>query len=297
MRVAWLGLALGAAGRGTHAATIEGTVIFPSPSVPAMTAYAFDAEVNRLRSVSVPRGRGSFALDVPPGRYLVFLAPADPGAPDVYGAHTQYSLCRAHDPNGACEDHALDAIVITARTQRAEVTVDDWFLTSEVSARLDHIRGTAPGDAGVQPWRPHFSEYPAEEVLPPAARVEAAALKPPSPDRADLKLAVATGPNFAGHLSVVPARCGSDCVHLWLLDWRDASLADQPLVGTLGAALPCRRGEALAYRRDSRLLEVTVPDGDEIVTRYFVWDPARSALGRLTEHRRSVQTFCAAATP
>ena len=68
---------------------------------------------------SIPRGCTQYSsraarrisrVEVPSGRYLVFLAPNEPGAPNIYGAYTEYSLCAPHDADGKCEDHALVSV-------------------------------------------------------------------------------------------------------------------------------------------------------------------------------------------
>jgi len=78
---------------GVSAGTLEGIVTFPSQFVPSMTVYVSDVDTARVHTVLLPHGQKNFTAEVPPGRYVVFLAPNDPGAPNVYGAYTRYSLC------------------------------------------------------------------------------------------------------------------------------------------------------------------------------------------------------------
>ena len=85
---------------GVLAGTITGTVTFPTQLVPSMTVYVSDLDSSRVRSVQLARGQAYFTVAVPSGRYLVFLAPNEPGAPNIYGAYTQYSLCAPHDADG-----------------------------------------------------------------------------------------------------------------------------------------------------------------------------------------------------
>ena len=89
---------------GAVAGAIEGTVTFPTELVPSMTVYASDLDTLKIHSARLVRGQANFTVEVPPGRYLVFTAPNEPGAPSVYGAHTQYSLCAPREV-GTCEDH------------------------------------------------------------------------------------------------------------------------------------------------------------------------------------------------
>lgn len=300
MRSWWMGLCLAILSAGARAATIQGSVEFPSPAVPPMTAYAYDVDGSRLRSVAVPRGRASFGIDVPPGRYIVFLAPSDPGAPAVYGAHTRYSLCsRRGAPPTDCEDHGLEPVVVARRAQRVDVEVDDWYLSGEVVDRLDRIRGVATAAAGEPLWVPRFSEYPAavppDEPTRPAPA--AAAFRLPAQQRVDLRRAAAAGPNFAGDLSIVVARCGADCARVLIVDWRSGTVAEPPVIGEIHGGPPCRGVEAIAFRRDSRLLSVTAAEGAQLSTRYFVWDPDGATLVRKTEYRRAIGGFCAPAAP
>src|ERR1700730_7173109 len=147
----------GSAGAGAGA--IEGAVTFPAQLVPSMTAYASDLDTLKVHSVQLPRGQANFTVEVPPGRYLVFLAPNEPGAPNVYGAYTQYCLCALHDI-GQCEDHTLVPITITAKVPRAAVTIDDWYLTDAVAEQIDRTRGIAAGVELESSSAPRFSEYP-----------------------------------------------------------------------------------------------------------------------------------------
>jgi len=129
---------------GAVAGAIEGTVTFPTELVPSMTVYASDLDTLKIHSARLVRGQANFTVEVPPGRYLVFTAPNEPGAPSVYGAHTQYSLCAPREV-GTCEDHTLVPVTVTPRAPRAAVAIDDWYLTDEVAEQIDHIRGVAVG--------------------------------------------------------------------------------------------------------------------------------------------------------
>ena len=72
-------------GAGAVAGAIEGSITFPSQLVPSMTVYAADLETLRIHSAQLVRGQANFTVEVPPGRYLLFLAPNETGAPNVYG--------------------------------------------------------------------------------------------------------------------------------------------------------------------------------------------------------------------
>ena len=142
---------------GAGAGAIEGAVTFPTDLLPSMTVYASDIDTLKIRSVQLLRGQANFTVEVPPGRYLVFLAPNEPGAPSIYGAYTEYCLCASHDI-GKCEDHTLVPVAVSARVPRAAVMIDDWYLTDAVAEQIDHIRGVAAGFPSESLSAPRFSE-------------------------------------------------------------------------------------------------------------------------------------------
>ncbi len=262
-----------------------------------MTADAYELAWSRLRSIAGPRGSVSFEIAVPPGRYLIFLAPSDPGAPAIYGAYTRYSLCARDDPQANCADHELIPVTVATRAQRVAVSVDAWYLSDEVMERIDLIRGVTATEANEPLRLPRFSEYRVAQE-PTAATVPISAnIKLPAEDRVDLRSVAAAGPNFAGHLSLVIAHCGDECSRVLIIDWRNGSLTESTAIGVLRGALPCRRTEVLAFRRDSRLLNVTTTDGDDVLTRYFVLGSDGATPVYQAEYRRAAGAFCAPAAP
>src|SRR5271166_6573374 len=220
-------LALGsyAASIPVRAAIIEGEITFPSRSVPALTAYAFELDTSRTRTAPVAGDQTKFSIDVPPGRYVVFLAPNEAGAPNIYGAYTQFSACMARetsaaaaaataaaaaaDSETACQDHSLIVVNLKGNAMHAKVTVDDWYLSDEIADQLDHMRG-APGSAGSEPLgAPRFSEYkslPSDST--PAPKPDFADSAEAPPERLRLQQLLASGPNFAGYLTAALTQCG-----------------------------------------------------------------------------------------
>ncbi len=282
------------------AGTIDGAISFPSEHVPSMTVYLTDLDSSRVRTLQLARGQTLFSVDVPTGRYRVFLAPNEAGAPNIYGAYTQYSLCAKRE-TGTCEDHALVEVTVTAKTRHSAVTIDDWYLTDEVAEQIDHIRGIASSSAfDSEPMSaPRFSEYPSvPSDVPVPPKVDLVGSELSEEDRALLQVALANGPNFAGQVTATLASCGLACGHLLLLDWRSGAVrhvtATNP-PAEMQAALPCRPEEALLFRRDSRLLIMTRVRGTEVVTQYFVWNQNNAALLPSGEYQRTSQTFCAVA--
>src|ERR1700733_12753974 len=272
-------------GAGACAGTIAGTVSFPSQVVPSMTVYASDLDSPRIHTAQLARGQVNFSVEVPPGRYVVFLAPNEPGAPDVYGA---------------CEDHALIPVAVTAKVPHAAVTIDDWYLTDEIANQLDRIRGAAGDRSPKEPLSaPRFSEYPSESYeAGTAPKIDFGPSELSQEDRELAEAALAGGPNFAGHVTATLTSCGAACGRVLLIDWRSGAVQELPPPGSRDESqgtLPCRIDEALQFRRDSRLLSLTRAEGTAVVTQYYVWNQNSAAPLRGGEYRRSSQAFCAVA--
>ena len=270
------------AGPLAQAALIEGQIAFPGAAVPPMTAYVCELDTSRIRTMPIAAGQNKFAIEVPTGRYLVFLAPREPGAPNIYGAHT-----------GA--DHALAEVSVSARTARADISIDDWYLSDAIAAQLDRIRGIETSDAAQPLAAPRFSEYkaaPYEAPAPPRADFGDSTLG--AEDRARLQQSLPAAPNFAGNLSVVRKSCGNECERLFLFDWRNGKFFEPAGPGEVHGVLPCRAADAVQYRHDSRLLSVTSVQRDGLLTQYFVWRPEFGTLTPAMQIQRTVQQFCAA---
>jgi hypothetical protein len=281
------------------AGTIAGAIAFPSQLVPPMTVFASDLDTSQLHTLQLVRGQANFSIEVPVGRYWVFLVPNEPGAPNIYGAYTRYSLCASQVMAGKCEDHALIPVAVTAKAPRTAVTIDDWYLTDDIAGQLDHIRGVAGGIEPEPLGAPRFSEYPSaafDASAPP--KIDFGGGDFSEEDRAHVQQALSSGPNFAGHVTAMWTVCGPACGRLVLLDWRSGQvqeLAQQGAHGEISATLPCRGDEALLFRRDSRLLSITRTRGAAVVTQYFVWNPQTGALSQSGEYQLTAQAFCAVA--
>ena len=287
---------------GAGAATIEGSVAFPSQVVPSMTVYASEVDTSHLHTVQLARGQTNFTVEVPPGRYLVFLAPNEPGAPDIYGAYTRYSLCAPHAVDGQCGDHALIPVTVAAKASRTAVTIDDWYLTDDIAGQIDRILGAAAGANrfSSEPLSaPRFSEYPSESSETPALpKIDFGASGLSEEDREIVQRALASGPNFAGHVTLTLTSCGLACGRIVLVDWRSGGVQELQSAGpgeeTQGT-LPCRTDEALLFRRDSRLFSLTRARGTTVITQYYVWNQKSAAPMRGVEYQRPAQAFCAVA--
>jgi hypothetical protein len=255
--IRWSMLALASLGAcsGACAGTIAGTVSFPSQVVPSMTVYVSDLDTSRIHTALLTRGQVNFAVEVPPGRYLVFLAPNEPGAPDIYGAFTRYSQCAPHAvDDAACADHALIPVAVTAKAPRAAVTIDDWYLTDDIADQLDRIRDAAGDRSPKEPLSaPRFSEYPSESYeagAPP--KIDFGSSEPSQEDRELAEAALAGGPNFAGHVTVTLTSCGTACGRVFRLAQRcrpGAAAGGAARREPGNAAVQDRRGAAISTRQ------------------------------------------------
>ncbi len=283
----------------TGAAVIEGEIIFPSRIEPAVMIFAYELDTAHLVTAPKAADPHRFSIDVPPGRYAVFVAPTDPGAPDVYGAYTEYSSCAARSANAVCDDHGLVIVTLKSKRRRASVKIDDWYLTDEISGRLDGFRGVAGGLDGVETellGAPKFSEYTvSRDDQPPVPGLDFSGSTLPPDERSSVQQALAAGPNFAGHVTATLTQCGPDCGHLVLVDWRDGKVQEPAQLNSVFRKLPCRSEDALLFRRDSRLLSATQLRGDALVTRYFVWKPDIAQLAPVAEYPRKPRRNCAPA--
>ncbi|HVC01193.1 MAG TPA: hypothetical protein VND80_03215 [Steroidobacteraceae bacterium] len=293
--IACAGLASIAAIAVAAAAVIDGNITFPGSDEPAVTVYVYALGNSRLRTEHLRSDQRAFRLVVPPARYVVFAAPSEAGAPDVYGAYTH---CSGALPQAlpACSDHRLRTVVIDPKTRRADVALDDWYLSDALADALDRIRGIA-ATPGPQPeGAPRFSEYPtapnaAGGAAPPKPHLRSLALT--AADRATLRDVAAAGPNFAGTLTAAVANCGAHCLHVLLLDWCAGKVIEAPQLAAVDDDLPCRTREAVLFRRDSRLFSVTRMRGGLIATQYFLWDPTSASLSLLAVYPRKESEFCA----
>ncbi|HEY1313830.1 MAG TPA: hypothetical protein VGE92_08130 [Steroidobacteraceae bacterium] len=292
---AWTMVAVSADAR---AGAIAGAVAFPSQRVPSLTVYAAGIDSSRVASVQLAAGQANFTLEVPAGRYLVFSAPRDADAPNIYGAYTQYSLCALHASGDKCENHTLIPVSISAKSPRASVSIDDWDLTDDVAARIDRMLGIAAANTAPDPdalSAPRFSEYPSTSFATDAPRVDFEGSELSQQERAVVLRAFQNGPNFAGHLTAVLTRCGPDCSRLVLVDWRSGQVQEPAALADIRGPLPCRSDAGLQLRRDSRLLSISRTRGTRIATEYYVWNQKNAQLVQSGEYLRTLQTYCAAA--
>jgi hypothetical protein len=265
-----------------RAAPLAGRLGTPTGVLPALTVYAWSLADAHLYSVTTEAGQQGFTLDVPRGRYWLFAAPADPGAPPIYGAYTDFAACgRGGEPRPAeCRSHAPRTVTVGARGQ-ADLELADWRLDDAVTRELDRILGRPDGDAvdEAQLAAPKFSEYPAAAWSGPRATALAVAGDARvGRDHDALAAALASAPNFAGRMVLVRLGCGAGCEEAALVDVASGRVALPAALAPLPASTDCSSRGPLLFRRDSRLLTITGRDHGELVTRYFVWDADSGVL-------------------
>ena len=298
IRIAFAAQAVLAAAASASAAVIDGKITFPGSDAPAMTAYVYEVGAARLRSAPISADGTNFRFDVPAGRYVVFVAPREPGAPDVYGAYTQYSDCIAHASTGACTDHDLRPVVLGHGVRHVDVRIDDWYLSDADADRLDGIRGIAGTPGPAPQGAPRFSEYAVVATDHAALRKpDIAGLALDACARARLRDSVRGGPNFAGRVTALQAACGSARGRILLVDWQSGKAVAPPALAGIDETLPCRSADAVQFRRDSRLLSVTRMRAGRIVTQYYLWEPETASVALIAEYRRRRREFCAVDPP
>lgn len=297
------------------AAPLAGRLGSPSDFVPALTVHAWSKSERRLHSVGTSAGQATYELDVPPGRYVVFATPADPGAPPIYGAHTRFSLCARDAPSlasGACRDHALVEVEVAKRRVDG-VDVTDWYLDDAVIAELDALLGRSADAVDEVPLAaPRFSEYPSVRLasIPRAAGLQPDADPRVERDRAALVAALAAPPTFAGRFTVVRVPCGTTaadaaapgepgCEGAAILDLSLGRVTYPDVLNPLPATDPCTARGGLQFRRDSRLLTRTAREGEQLVSRYLVWDGEAARLRSVATLTSDLPERCTApaATP
>jgi hypothetical protein len=283
------------------AETIAGRITFPGRSMPAAVVFLRSLDTETLHQQAVRRGEVEFSIDVPPGRYWVFMRPDEPGLTDLYGAHTQYSLCRRASNAGApsaCEDHQLAEVPVNAGDEVTRVEVDDWLLSDAAAHEIDRILGQAPSAIdSAELGRPRFSEYRVARSTAPPAALDLASDPRATPLSAELQTAAMAGSNFAGRFTLLRVACGEQCERVALIDHANGAVVFPEQLAQVSETLPCRAERALEFRDDSRLLEFTRREAEFVITDSLLWDVDARSFTPLAQYRRSLERFCAGATP
>jgi hypothetical protein len=286
----------------TFAAAVAGHISFPGRAIPDATLYAHNVDTHAQYSQPVRHGEANFGFDLPAGRYWIFARPEEPGLAGLYGAHTQFSVCRRGQASPAaatCADHGLRAVEISESEPVNNVEIDDWMLPDEAATELDRIVGSASsGEDRAELGRPRFSEYRVVIVEPSAS----VSINPGSNPRAaelatPLEAAARGGSNFAGGFALTRLNCTPDCDTVAVIDLHTGAVVFPEQLARVSHSLPCRAGRDMTFREDSRLLEYTRRDGDNAVTDYLLWDPVQRSFSTIAQYRRSIERFCASVAP
>ena len=102
--------------------TITGSLGYPSEVIPRLKVYAWDRESGQWRYVITNQDDSPYALQVPPGRYIVFAYLNDGGS--LTGGYTNAVLCGL---SAACTDHTLYVVTVGSGQQVSGVNVTDWY--------------------------------------------------------------------------------------------------------------------------------------------------------------------------
>ncbi len=282
--------------------TVDGRISFPGRTPPAATVYLRALDGLSLHKQALRRGETEYSIEVPGGRYWIFARPDEPGLAELYGAHTQFSLCSRDAAGGeaaACADHGLAVVEVPAGTDAVRVDIDDWMLSEEIAAQLEGLLGAAPAALdGGELGRPRFSEYrvPPSPGLP-ATALDLASEPRAAPFAAQLEEGALAGSNFSGRFTLMRVVCGDQCTRVAIVDRTNGAITLPDALSQGLGSLPCRAERELDFREDSRLLEFTRRDAEAVVTDYLLWDPEQRKLAPLAQYRRSLERFCAGTTP
>lgn len=281
------------------AVTLEGRITFPGRAIPAATVYAHNVDSAELHETSLRRNEATFRIELPAGKYWLFVRPLEPGLTELYGAHTRYSVCRRQPAHlvDACSDHALQEVDLSAARRPNVLDVDDWFLDDATAEALDRMLGTAPAAPDqAELGRPRFSEYRTAPVtLMAEVKLDLPADGQAAAFTRELGEAARKGVNFAAAFALARLACGEGCEQVALIDLTNGAVLFPEALAQVTTALPCRAREVLAFREDSRLLEFTRRDDESVVTDYLLWDVGRRSFAPLAQYRRNLERFCAAA--
>ncbi|HZF16910.1 MAG TPA: hypothetical protein VE046_13300 [Steroidobacteraceae bacterium] len=294
--LAWAAAAPAATAAKPALTPVEVSVHFPGEARTAAIVYARDLATGTITTARAAAGTSKLILKLAPGRYWLFAEPDDPGVPDLLGARTDWTVCRAAAPSAdasACLSHGLVEIAVE-RSPIAGLTIDDWDLPGRVARDLDQALNRNPDRPDdLELGAPRFSEYPARVLAPvtpfqfdPGSHPEGAQWE------AAVRAAAVQGVNFAGHWLVVANSCGDHCASFALIEWPTGRIFVPDALRAVSSTLPCNRAQPVQHRADSRLLTVTQSDDRSVVTRYFLWDESRGSLTEIASYRGSAERFC-----
>lgn len=302
--------------------TVSGELGFLGELVPALRIHAWQPATGQHLVFTTQRQQKRYTMQLPAGRWILFARPNEPGAPDLYGAYSRFAAC-SRNPQalraGACSDHSLVEVPVWKSGRVDGVDLTDWYLDDASAARLDAVLGRGPGESYTEAAlaAPRFSEYPAT-LLPPGTATTTVDADSADPrlqrDQAAIAAALAKGPNFAGVLALfaVPggtatatttspatARPGNGQA-MAVLDLRSGQVRWPMALAEASLDNPCFDANVehgpVQFRRDSRLLTVTRQEGEQLVTRYLVWNDTKGRLEEVASLASALPERCRPAT-
>lgn len=115
-----------------QAATISGSISYPSEGHPALQVYALRTDGQYYEYVDVQENEGGYSIQVPPGEYYILADAAFFNTPEFDGAYTAYAKCVSENSYDACPDVDYTLIAILAQPgQTIEgINLADWLAPS-----------------------------------------------------------------------------------------------------------------------------------------------------------------------
>ncbi len=129
--------------------------------------------------------------------------------------------------------------------------------------------------------RPKFSDFSVQErYTQKPARVDIASDPQARTYRTMLRDGAKSGPNFAGHFTIVIWGCGTSCQQFAIVDARSGKVYFSPDVPYVSFADIEAEPYGLDFRKDSRLIAVYghIREDDPKGAFYYTWDGTRLTL-------------------
>jgi hypothetical protein len=101
---------------------VSGQVCYPSEFIPAMTAYFLETNSQAYTELPIAEDQGQYAVDLPPGNYLVFAWRQEY---QLGGAYTNYVACGYGE---ACTDHNLLEVTVISGQAVSGIDICDWVI-------------------------------------------------------------------------------------------------------------------------------------------------------------------------
>lgn len=98
---------------------------YPSSGNPVLDVFAINADdPSRFYVQQLTPNQPLWSLRLPPGRYYLLAYTAEPGAPTIAGAYTEYVRCGMLPE---CTDHSLLAVIVGESQSIGDINIGDWY--------------------------------------------------------------------------------------------------------------------------------------------------------------------------